>query len=1091
MSKLMSAVSVSFLALIFLCALAYAQAPTGIIIGTVTDESGAIVPNVSVSVTNKATGFTRTITTNAEGLYSVPALPAGEYEVRVEAQGFRTTVRTAIVQTGESTTVNLPMQVGGTKDVVTVEAATAQINYETHNIQGVIERENIESLPLNGRSYMQLASLEPGVTIANGSTAQFNALFTVSVLGAGNRTAFSIDGGNVSDNIDTGSGISSMNFSQELVQEFQLSSVNFDLATPITPGGAINVVTRTGSNDLHCSGYFYYRDHNMAAYPALQRVPFAPNPFFARRNPGFWFGGPIVKDRLFFFFSYEHTNQVQALPVQGNVPSLAQLSGIFGSPYVGTLISTRFDYRISAKNQLFLRYSHDGNTGFGDVFSNGDPSNWVHNINWADQSIIGVTSVLAPSVVNDARFQYQYWSNHNLQSTPSECQLPCVGGTLPALLTVLGTNFGFGNAAIGPNVNAPQARNTRRYQLNDSLNWQKGTHRFKFGGDMTRSRSAGLWGFCTPLCEGVYSPEFVKATLVPVLGQATFNALFPKLPSVLTSDADFLNLPFLSLASGIFTGIGVGSVSTPAPYDHNQNLTQSQYRLYFQDTWKIRDRFTFNYGLAYNAQVCWYNSDLRKPQFLAPIFGAGNLGATPNNLREFSPAIGFAWSPFKNNKTVIRGGGGIYWDGTPGYYKLREPALIGPVGDGRSTLSSQAFTNIFPGIIDFSAGGAPLAVGAPVPIQHLTTMTLGQFLQIYNQQIAGIQQKLTPIPPTSGPFTTTGIDVSKTGVELYPPTFPLSRSYQLSIGVQRDVGHGIVVTADYAMRRAINVSLGEVDLNNNNNYVNFVRTPVIPVCTQAQLFVPGQECSAGSITSWEDQGRARYNGLLVKVNKRFSHRYQFVASYALQQERSNSVIDTLHWLNNYGPVIPRHNLNVAGSVDLPWGFQLSLNSSIISRSPVNVSVPSLDLPGTAPSGSSEPLPGVPFECWNSGCGKSQLTAAVNAFNTTFAGTKNASGSTISPLILPPDYQLGDPTFSQDFRLTKRFTVKERFKFSVFGEMFNAFNIANLAGYSFSLDVKQANPALQTFGFGQPTQRAFQSFGSAGPRAVQVGGRITF
>jgi len=142
-------------------------------------------------------------------------------------------------------------------------------------------------------------------------------------------------------------------------------------------------------------------------------------------------------------------------------------------------------------------------------------------------------------------------------------------------------------------------------------------------------------------------------------------------------------------------------------------------------------------------------------------------------------------------------------------------------------------------------------------------------------------------------------------------------------------------------------------LNNNNNYVNFVRTPVIPVCTQAQLFVPGQECSAGSITSWEDQGRARYNGLLVKVNKRFSHRYQFVASYALQQERSNSVIDTLHWLNNYGPVIPRHNLNVAGSVDLPWGFQLSLNSSIISRSPVNVSVPSLDLPGTAPSGSSE------------------------------------------------------------------------------------------------------------------------------------------
>jgi len=328
-------------------------------------------------------------------------------------------------------------------------------------------------------------------------------------------------------------------------------------------------------------------------------------------------------------------------------------------------------------------------------------------------------------------------------------------------------------------------------------------------------------------------------------------------------------------------------------------------------------------------------------------------------------------------------------------------------------------------------------------------------------------------------------------VELYPPSFPLARSYQLSVGVQRDLGHGIVLTADYAMRRSINVSLGEVDLNNNNNYVNFVRTPVIPTCTQAQLFVPGQECSAGSITSWEDQGRARYSGLLVKVNKRFSHRYQFVASYALQQERANTVEDTLHWLSDYGPVIPRQNLTIAGTVDLPWGFQLSLNSSMISSTPVTVTVPSLDLPGTAPSGSSEPLPGVGFGCFNSGCGKSQLAAAVTAFNSTYAGTKNASGSVISPLILPPSYSLGDPTISQDFRLTKHFTIKERWKFSVFGEMFNAFNIANLAGYSFSLDVQQSNPALQTYGFGQPTQRAFQSFGSAGPRAVQIGGRITF
>src|SRR5258708_7184310 len=310
MSKLTSKLMLAFLVTVFTV---YAQAPTGIISGNVTDESGAVIPNATITIKNKATGFARTVTTSALGLYSAPALPAGDYVVQAEVTGFRTLLRDATVQTGESTTVNLPMQLGGTKDVVTVEGVTAQINYDTHNIQGVIQRSTIQDLPLNGRSFMQLAALEPGVTIASGSTAQFNTLFTVSVLGAGNRTVFTIDGGNVSDNIDVGGGISAMNSSQETVQEFQLSSVNFDLATPIAAGGAINVVTRSCSNEFHGSGYFFFRDHNMAAYPNLKRDPLNPNPFFARRNPGFWFGGPLKKDRLFFFFNYEYLNQVQAV----------------------------------------------------------------------------------------------------------------------------------------------------------------------------------------------------------------------------------------------------------------------------------------------------------------------------------------------------------------------------------------------------------------------------------------------------------------------------------------------------------------------------------------------------------------------------------------------------------------------------------------------------------------------------------------------------------------------------------------------------------------------------------------------------------
>src|SRR5579863_8455966 len=142
------------------------------------------------------------------------------------------------------------------------------------------------------------------------------------------------------------------------------------------------------------------------------------------------------------------------------------------------------------------------------------------------------------------------------------------------------------------------------------MSWQKGSHRFKFGADLNPTYSNGLWGFCSPACIGAYGPEFIRGLLGGVPG---FNALFPNLPTVIRSNADLLNLPVLALNTGIFTGIGVGSVSTPAPYDYNQNKHYNQYRAYFQDTWKIRSNFTLNYGLAWNAQTGFYNNDLAKP----------------------------------------------------------------------------------------------------------------------------------------------------------------------------------------------------------------------------------------------------------------------------------------------------------------------------------------------------------------------------------------------------------------------------------------------------------------------------------------------
>src|SRR5438552_14609323 len=162
------------------------------------------------------------------------------------------------------------MQIGATKDVVVVEGAVAAVNYDSNTVQGVVTRKQIQDLPLNGRSFLNLAQLEPGVIVTPANPAQFNAQFSVSILGGpASHTAITVDGANIRNPVEGGTG---QNFSQEVVQEFQLSSVNFDLSTGLTAFGAVNVVTRGGGNGFHGAAYFYFRDHNLAAYPSLGRT---------------------------------------------------------------------------------------------------------------------------------------------------------------------------------------------------------------------------------------------------------------------------------------------------------------------------------------------------------------------------------------------------------------------------------------------------------------------------------------------------------------------------------------------------------------------------------------------------------------------------------------------------------------------------------------------------------------------------------------------------------------------------------------------------------------------------------------------------
>jgi len=1050
----------------------YAQVPTGSLAGAVTDATGAVVPNAVVTLTNKETGATRTVESNSEGFYSAPSLPAGEYEVKVVAKGFSAFLRPATVLTGSTTTVNVSLQIGQTSEIVTVTGATATaINYESNTVQGVVTRQQIDSLPLNGRSFLSLAQLEPGVTVQLGNPAQFNAQFNVSVLGGpSSHTAITVDGGNVRNPVEGGTG---QNFSQEVVQEFQLSSTNFDLSTGITAFGSINIVSRSGSNDFHGAGYFYFRDHNMAAYPSLGRTAITNDPFFARRQGGFTISGPVKKDKALFFFNLEYTNQFGVYVVQPDLASAAGFATIAPAPYTGKQLTGRVDYRYNDKHSLFIRYSHDGNRNSG-PFTAGIPtlpSNHVSNKNWVDQYQLGVTSVFSPRVVNDLRFSYQYWQNRNI---PAPCNGEingfCVGAGGPEIFYLNSVNF-----ALGNNFNSPQGRDLRRFPLSDNVTWSLGAHRLKFGGEWEHFDGTGYWGFFDPARVYLLSPEFLDGIIpnLPVaFGLPPCTGVAPNRICGKLSANDLKKLPVVAFL------LGIGDRAQPSFHIEDARGNE-RFHLYAQDTWRITPKFTLNYGLGWEHETNVLNYDLKKPALVAPIYGS-DLSPTEKQNKNFEPAVGFAWSFGKNNSTVIRGGAGIFYDTQLGWWRLGERAVIG--ASGRQFIGNAAVANPF--------------TGGTFDSKFLNTLALnyGTFLNLLPTLRASQDAKF----PGTG--TQPQILLSKQANALgalYPREFPTTQAQHFNIGFQRELGNAIVVQADYVYRHMIHGTPGgffgaSVDFN----HFNSVAGPAIPACTPTQANDPNAQCSNGPINFWWPGATSKYQALLVKVDKRFSRRYQLTASYALQD--SKSVLDVTQDLNNffatYGPDLPRHNLNISGAVDLPWRFQVSLISAFLSHPPIAPTIGGLSNTGNLDTsnggyGSFLVLMGREYSGFIS---KSDLAALVNRYNTTIAGTLTPGGKaglvivqgkpqTYPTIALPANYELGDVFSSQDVRVTKTFRLKEKVDFRLIGEVFNIFNISNVAGFNFNL----VGP------FGIPNQRVGQTFGSGGPRAFQFAARLSF
>src|SRR6266566_1845702 len=336
--------------IVLLPVLVQAQQPTGTITGVVRDPSGAIVPGASITIVHEATQSTTRATTSNAGVYSAPGLLPGLYKVCVEATGFKQTVVELEAEVGRVKTADVSLQVGDVTQTVTVVAYGVHVNPTQTSLEGIVTEELIHNLPMNGRNFLDLGQLEPGVQVVPDDIITRSGFARLSVAGqTGVTTRVTVDGLDVSDEH---AGSVALNLSADSIKEFQISRSTFDVSTGLTGSGAVNIVTKSGSNELHGNAFLLWRDDAFAA--RIGQEPTA----FDREQAGFDVGGPFIRNRLFWFLNYERNNQDAA--VVTNIPLFPQFSRTWPSPSDERMATARLDWNVTGNLRAFFRFTYDG-----------------------------------------------------------------------------------------------------------------------------------------------------------------------------------------------------------------------------------------------------------------------------------------------------------------------------------------------------------------------------------------------------------------------------------------------------------------------------------------------------------------------------------------------------------------------------------------------------------------------------------------------------------------------------------------------------------------------------------------------------------
>jgi hypothetical protein len=1096
-----------------------AQSTDGTIEGVITDPSNSVVAGATVTITATATRQTFTATTNADGFYSIRSIPPGNYTIKVEQQGFSTaTAENVVVQVGQVARTDIALKVGAPSETVQVEIGSTDIQVDTtrQTIDGVITGREITALPLNARNFLELASLQPGVTVMDGGVidpTKVNAFRAVRVNGgSGTGTRVQIEGIDVTDETV---GTTVANFSTDAVQEFNLSRSSFDLSTSLTTSGAVSVASRSGGNKFSGSVFYFKQDDKFDARPLYESV----KKEFNRDQTGYRFGGPILKDRLFFFSNFERFNQQNfAAFTSADFPTLNASATL---PVVLRYALNRADVMITDNVKAF--YLHNFND---DVSTGGGIRSPFQNVDWTNTHVVGL-NMSGEATTHSIRLGLVNFNNRIASNELGGFPFP-TSGTTPVQLNV-------GDISIGPNSLAPQQTYQNNLQGKYDGSTVIGNHVLRYGGEINRFELGGFANFAGPI---------------------TIVGNIATLPAGSTNPQDALLSDFLlGPNSGFFTARPAHNL----PFGGKLN---TRYAAYVGDQWKVFRNFTLNLGVRYNYENNFFSSrDVpRLPEL--DLYGAGLGDAAKFPKNAFSPQAGFAWDVLGDGKTSIRGGFYLAYESNIfnnslfdefarittgiGPTQFDSTFIVGPTGTPINVLG-------IPGCApaDTANGDYTCLQGRPI------SAALPYITQI-NAAVQTAFSNLSGYNPTSGPSEFANTHGVTFGGQ-FGGDYKIPYSMQLNIGFQRELIKGHVLSVDYVRQRAVGLPLILLDYEGRRDSrffneaaarasigtrIGVAPANVNPTTIQAYLNAnPTASIATFALandTIWPGQtaantrarlvvgGFSLYRGLQVSMNGRFAPKYfdflgiggksllkglSYTVGYAFSSNEATSgsgrpefianSTDNRDYNSDFGPsgLDQRHNLTISASTGLIGGFQLDQIYRFGTSAPLSLFMPNnrggsgiftSDLNGdggvgTLPRG--DLIPGTNIGSLGRSIGSlAQLNLLLGTYNSESAGRITPHGQRLVAAGIFSEAQLiaiGAATpvipllpanapnpfenlFTADYRLSRPIRIwKESWSLEPSFSVFNVFNNASKGVYA-GLAIPNVDPLTGRTGTGPVT-----------------------